>query len=231
MISHIGRCHIFAVAFCFCLASCQNSTAPSATPTDGPGAFAKDIEAFEAADAKSPPPQNAVLFLGSSSIRLWTNLSADFPDVPVINRGFGGSTIPDSTRYVERIVVPYHPRQIIFYAGDNDIAAFHSPQQVLADFQALVQKIHAALPDTRIDFISIKPSILRWVLIGKIREANRLIEEYGKTSDKLGYIDVFTPMLTASGLPRSEFFQLDGLHLNRKGYELWRDIVAKRVRK
>jgi lysophospholipase L1-like esterase len=217
--------------FCFCLASCHQSSAPSSAPTSPPAPFAKDIAAFEAADAKSPPPQNAVLFLGSSSIRLWTTLAADFPNVPVINRGFGGSSIPDSTRYADRIVIPYHPRQIIFYAGDNDIAAFHSPQQVLADYQALVKKIHAALPETRIDFISIKPSILRWILIGKIREANRLIEEYSKTNDKLGYIDVFTPMLTPSGLPRSEFFQLDGLHLNRKGYELWREIVSKKLNK
>ena len=145
--------------------------------------------------------------------------------MPVINRGFGGSEIADSTRYADRIVIPYHPRQIVMYAGDNDLAKGKSPQQVAGDFKAFVQKVRAALPDVRISYIAIKPSIQRWKLVDKIREADRLIREYAAGEKNIDYIDVFTPILDAQGMPRKELFRDDGLHLNRKGYELWVSLV------
>jgi lysophospholipase L1-like esterase len=199
--------------------------APKAPPFDA------EIRAFEAADAKAPPAPGGVLFIGSSSIRLWKNVADDFPGVPVINRGFGGSQIRHSTMYADRIALPYKPKTIVFYAGDNDIAANRTPEQVLADFKAFVAKVHEPLPDTRIYFISIKPSIKRWNLIDHIREANRLVKEFADSSGgKIAYVDVFTPMLGSDGKPRAELLGPDGLHMTRKGYELWRDTIAPLLR-
>lgn len=203
------------------------TTALSVRAADAP--FDKEIRAFEVADAKQPPPRNAVLFVGSSSIRLWSTLAQDFPDFPVINRGFGGSEIADSTRYADRIVIPYHPRRIVMYAGDNDIAKGKSPQQVAEDFRAFVEKVRAALPDVPISYICIKPSPQRWKLVDKIKQANHLIDQYAATQKNIDYIDVFAPMLGPDGTPRKELFRDDGLHLNHEGYELWTSIIRPRL--
>ena len=191
--------------------------------------FEKEIIAFEKADKKNPPPQNAVLFVGSSTIRIWTTLSEDFPKLKVINRGFGGSQIADSVRYADRIIIPYHPGRIVLYAGDNDLAAGKSPQQVFKDFSELVDKIHAALPDAVIDFISIKPSLAREKLMPQGAEANKLVEEYAKTHKNVEYIDIVPVMLDSQGKPRKELFRPDGLHMNREGYKLWIPIIAKKI--
>lgn len=203
----------------------QAPPSPQTKPAPDPN-FERAIRAFEKADAKHPPAPGGVLFVGSSSIRLWTSLAKDFPGVPVINRGFGGSKIAHSTLHADRIVTPYKPKAIFLYAGDNDIAAGLTPEQVLADYKAFVAKVRETLPDTRIYFISIKPSTLRWKLIGQILEANRLVKEFSETDGKrLGYVDVFTPMLGPDGKPRPELLRKDGLHLTREGYEVWRDVV------
>ena len=178
---------------------CRGADAPKPAP------FENEIQAFEQSDSASPPPKDAVLFVGSSSIRMWTTLADDFPGVPVLNRGFGGSKIAHSTKYADRIVIPCNPKTIVFYAGDNDIAGGRSPEQVLADYKAFVEKIRAALPDTRILFISIKPSIARWKLVDQIREANRLVKAFSESSDKLGFIDIFPQMLGSDGKPRADF--------------------------
>src|SRR5262249_22553589 len=146
------------------------------------------------------------LFVGSSSIRLWKTLAQDFPNHRVINRGFGGSQIADVTAYADRVILPYKPKLILVYAGDNDIAADRAPEQVLADFQALAKAIHGTLPEVRILFISIKPSISRWPLVEKIKAANQLVDEFTRHDARLGFIDVFTPMLGADGRPRPELF-------------------------
>jgi lysophospholipase L1-like esterase len=200
---------------------------PASKPTAPP--FDREIRAFEAADKDKPPAPGGVLFVGSSSIRLWTTLADDFPGVPVINRGFGGSKIADSTRYADRIVIPYQPKTIVFYAGDNDIAGGKKPDRVLADYKAFVEKVHASLPNTRILFISIKPSIKRWALIDAIREANQLVKDFSVSSDKLGYIDIVPQMLGPDGKPRAELLREDGLHMTRAGYEIWRDAVKPRL--
>jgi lysophospholipase L1-like esterase len=189
--------------------------------------FENEIRAFEAADRKQPPPRDAVLFIGSSSIRFWTTLAQDFPDIKTIRRGFGGSQITDCTRYVDRIVVPYHPSQIAIYAGDNDIAAGKSPEQVRTDFEGFVTKVRVKLPDVAIRFISIKPSLARWKLIDKIKRANRLIRDYAKSHKNISYIDVFAPMLNADGKPRKELLRPDGLHMTAKGYNLWTSIIKR----
>lgn len=183
------------------------------------------IRAFEAADKTNPPPQNAIEFIGSSSIRKWTNAPAQFPDHQIFLRGFGGSHLSDSVAFVDRIVIPYRPKLILLYAGDNDIAAGKSAEQVFADFKAFAAKVHAALPQTCIAFIAIKPSPSREKCLSQTQEANRLIREFIAGHEKLVYLDVFTPMLDTEGRPRPELFVSDRLHLNEAGYKLWAGIV------
>jgi lysophospholipase L1-like esterase len=192
--------------------------------------FEKEIKAFEELDHKNPPPKDAVLFIGSSSIRKWKSLGADFPDVVTINRGFGGSKIADSTRYVDRIVTPYHPKLIVMYAGDNDIAGHRTPQQVLEDFRTFVEKVRQSQPEVPILYISIKPSLARWKLVDKIKEANSLIEQYTREGKALGYIDIFPAMLGEDGKPRPELFVADGLHMTEAGYKIWTKIITPRIK-
>ena len=190
----------------------------------------KDIAAFEAMDRTNPPPKDAVLFVGSSSIRLWTNLAKDFPELKVIQRGFGGSHIPDATHFADRIIVPHRPAKMVLYAGDNDIAQGHSPEQVADDFRALVKKVHAALPKTKIYFIAIKPSPSRWHLSPQSSEANRLIRRYCRTHRSLEFIDVWTPTLGPDGRPDPSLFLRDELHINQKGYARWAEVIRKALR-
>ncbi len=188
------------------------------------GRWEKAIEAFEQKDRQRPPPKNAIVFVGSSSIRFW-DLKKSFPDLEVINRGFGGSELADSAFYASRIVVKYQPRIVVLYAGDNDIGAGKTPARVFADFKDFVKAVHTPLPQTKIVYLSIKPSIFRWKIVDRMREANSLIEEYCKHGDGLVYLDVGTPLLGPEGKPRPELFRRDGLHLNEKGYVLWTSLV------
>jgi lysophospholipase L1-like esterase len=187
--------------------------------------FEPEIRRLEAADRTNPPPQNAILFIGSSGIRFWTTLQKDFPDFPVINRGFGGSHISDSVYYADRIVIPYKPRLIVFRAGINDIHAGKTPEQVLHDFDAFVQKVRAKLPKVRIAFLSINPSLKYWNLIATERKANELVKAYIAAGENLEYIDISTAMLGADGKPRPELYVKDGLHNTAEGYRLWTSLV------
>ncbi|HZX70450.1 MAG TPA: SGNH/GDSL hydrolase family protein [Rhodanobacter sp.] len=184
-----------------------------------------DIAAFQAEDRVHPPPDGAVLFIGSSSIRFWNTLATDFPGVRTLNRGFGGSEIADATFFADRIVAPYHPRAIVMYAGDNDLQDGDSPAQVRDDFAAFVREARSFDPGVPIAFIAIKPSVARKALLPKIRAANALVREYAAGQQGVAYLDVFTPMLGRDGQPRSQWFLADGLHMNRKGYALWIGVV------
>lgn len=195
----------------------------------GPSKWESEIKAFESADKTNPPPPGAILFVGSSSIRLWKTLAQDFSEYNVINRGFGGSQIADSVAFADRIVIPCRPKAIVLYAGDNDLAAGKSPRQVFADFRAFAQKIQASLPETRIVFLCIKPSPSRWHLVEEIKTANRMIANYCRQKKRLIYIDIFKPMLGPDGKPRAELFLEDRLHMNSKGYALWTRIIKSRL--
>lgn len=186
-----------------------------------------DIRKFEQADSLQPPPKGAILFVGSSSIRMWETLQQDFPDQQVINRGFGGSELGDAVHFADRIIIPYKPRLVVVYAGDNDLANGKKPERVLSDYKRLVHLIHQNLPGAGIGYISVKPSLARWNLVDEIRETNRLIKEYSTQNHLLTYIDIFTPMLGNDGKPRKELFAPDGLHLNGEGYTLWRNVVRR----
>ena len=193
------------------------------------GPFQAEIEAFEQQDRAAPPPPGAVLFLGSSTIRLWTKLEQDFPGIPVVNRGFGGSQIEDSLRYAPRLVLPLKPKTIVFYAGENDLAAGKTPEQVVADFQRLAADVQTALPATRILFVSLKPSPCRAGLLDAMREVNARIRDWLQPDPRLEFVDVFTPMLDEAGAPRAELFADDRLHLNAAGYALWTRILRPRL--
>lgn len=179
-----------------------------------------DIRKFEEQDKASPPKPGGVLFIGSSSIKRW-NLAESYPDRGYLNRGFGGSQIADSTHFADRIVIPYKPKTVVMYAGDNDLAGGKSPEQVAKDFSAFVAKVHAALPDTKIVFIAVKPSIARWKIVDKVRDANRRIAATCAKNNKLAFVDIDKPMIGDDGMPRGELFAKDGLHLSPAGYELW----------
>lgn len=188
--------------------------------------FAKEINDFADSDHYNPPPQGAILFIGSSSIRLWKTLEQDFPNHQVINRGFGGSQIIDSVNYADRIVIPYRPKHIVLYAGGNDINAGKSAEEVLADFQSFVRKVRKVLPAVEISYISIAPNAARWAQVGRVRHANQLIATYARYDGRITFIDVFPQMLGRNGLPRPDIFVADRLHMNEKGYELWKKIVG-----
>jgi lysophospholipase L1-like esterase len=180
------------------------------------------IKKFEDQDKIAPPPQNAIVFIGASSIVRW-NLPESFPELgpKAINRGFGGSLAADSTRYADRIVIPYKPRIVVFYAGDNDVEANHTPDQIAGDFAAFEQKVHAALPQTQIIFISIKPSIRRWQWIEQIKGANALVKQYCSAHPRLAFVDIVPQMIGPDGKPRKELLVEDGLHMTPDGYKIW----------
>lgn len=208
-----------------CALSAAQAPAPSQPAPSPHERWEEEIRAFERADAKTPPPKGGILFVGSSSIRLWKTLAQDFPGLPVINRGFGGSQIADAVHFAPRIVIPYAPRLIVMYSGGNDINAGKSPEQVAADFRRFVETVHRALPETRIAYISIAGNPARWAQVDRVKRANALIEEYTKTDPRLEFIDVFSRMLGPDGLPRPEIFSQDRLHMNDAGYRLWTEIV------
>jgi len=187
--------------------------------------FESEISAFEQADLVSPPPENPILFVGSSSIRLWPDLAGDFPDYPVMNRGFGGSKMSDLHYYFDRIVVPYDPALILVYEGDNDLASGMSVDQVYDDYLEFLALVEGQLPDADVAFIATKPSPSRSQYLEVTQQLNARLEELASTNYNLWFIDVFTPMLDDSGQPRPELFGSDMLHMNAAGYELWQSII------
>jgi lysophospholipase L1-like esterase len=186
----------------------------------------KDIRAMEASEKTNPPPKNAILFLGSSTIRLWKTLARDFPGVPLINRGFGGSEIADATHFAARLVFPYAPKQIIFRSGGNDLQTGKTPEQVCADFQAFVATVHSRLPETEIVFLSWNHSPSRWSSASRERALNQLVAEYAQGQSRVKYLDLTGVSLDANGQPRPELFVSDRLHFNEAGYQL----LTERVR-
>ncbi len=191
--------------------ACQHAARPlvaapqqGAAPAGPPWPHEAEIVAFETADSLQPPPHGGIVFVGSSSFRLWPDLPHAFPGRVVVNRGFGGSTLPEVIRFAPQIVLPLTPTTVVIYAGDNDINAGRVPSQVLADYRNLVRLLRRSLPNVRIVMVSIKPSPSRWALVGRMREANALLAQEVARDPRARFVDVFTPMLGADGLPRPE---------------------------
>ena len=204
------------------------TTAPSTDPSTQPApvhAFENEIAAFEAADKLAPPPANPVLFIGDSGFSMWTTLADDFPGTAVLNRGFGGSQMPDATYYVGRIVVPYHPRLIILREGGNDLTAGKSSEQLLADFKDFVARIRQDLPETRIALFSLNPNPARWNQAEKRKAANVLLKTWIQTRTHLAFIEIWDEFLAPDGKPREELFQQDRIHNNAAGNEIYAQQV------
>ena len=195
-----------------------------------PNHWEKDIRNFEEWDSKNSFVSDAVLFVGSSSIRNWATREC-FPDFAVINRGFGGSQISDVNYYAHRIVLPYKPKVIVFYAGDNDIAAGKNPKRVCDDFQKFVKLIHEHLPGTRIIFISIKPSLSRWSFWPRMNEANLMVKKFSNKDKRLSFADVKNVLLGRDRKPDTKLYLDDQLHLNSKGYEAWTKLLRPMIEK
>lgn len=192
-----------------------------------PSKWEKDIAAFEAKDRSNPPVKGGIVFIGSSSIRMWKSLEEDFPKHRVLNRGFGGSQIADSVQFAHRIVTPCAPRMVVMYAGGNDINAGKSPEKVFADFLAFVAVVRAELPEVEIAFISVAGNPKRWAQLEKVKTLNALVADYCGKHPQMKFIDVFSAMLGPDGLPLPDIFLKDKLHMNEKGYRIWTEIVGK----
>jgi lysophospholipase L1-like esterase len=191
-----------------------------------PKRFEPEMRKFEVVDQRNPAPQRAVLFTGSSSIRLWDTLSKDFPKHPVINRGFGGSHMSDLNFYFDRIVKPYRPSLIVVYEGDNDLAAGKSVDAVYADYLRFLKRVRTELPGTPVLLLAAKPSPSRTPLLGIQRDLDHRLQQLASTTPDIHFIDTFRPLVDADGNPRRELFRDDFLHMNAKGYALWRELIA-----
>lgn len=190
--------------------------------------FEKNINSFEEADRKNPPPKHGTVFVGSSTFTMWASLENEFKQFRAINRGFGGSTLPDINHYIDRIVTKYNPSRVVLYAGTNDIAELkHSGREVLADFKNFVSLIRAKNPRAQIYFVSMSmaPSRIKWAK--EYDAGNEQIRSFIKTEPYLHYINVIPVMRNKDGLLRSDLFGEDRLHMNPKGYSLWSPIISR----
>lgn len=185
--------------------------------------FIEEVKAFKAQDSLQPPPAHPILFIGSSSFRKWTDVQADFPGYTILNRGFGGSTLPDVIRYANDLIFPYHPKEIVIYCGENDLAVSDeiTGDTVAARFVKLFGIIRGRMPAVPIVFVSLKPSPSRERLFPQMQRANTLIRQYLTHQKKAWFVDVYHLMLNSKGKPLPDIFLEDQLHMNRKGYALW----------
>jgi lysophospholipase L1-like esterase len=190
-------------------------------------AFLSDIQKFKKQDSVSFPAKGAILFVGSSSFTKWKDVQSYFPGYKIINRGFGGSTLPDVIRYANDIIIPYHPKQIVIYCGDNDLASSDTikPETVYKRFRKLFSILRTNLPKTKLTYISIKPSPSRVHLKSKMERTNALISSFIKTQKNCSFIDIYHKMLLPDGKPAPTIFVDDSLHMNDKGYAVWKKAI------
>lgn len=196
-----------------------------------PAFFADEIAAFAEQDRAAPPPRSPIVFVGSSSIRMWRTLAEDMAPLPVLNRGFGGSQLAHVVHYAEETILRYAPRAVVVYGGDNDLDASSgkTAEDVARDFARLAEIVRARLPEARLYFLSIKPSRLRWARWPEMQRANARIAALCADDPRLAFVDVAAPLLGPDGTPRGDVFLFDGLHLNDTGYAEWTRVVRARL--
>jgi lysophospholipase L1-like esterase len=186
-----------------------------------------DIQQFKKQDSTHPPQQHVILFVGSSSFTKWTDVQSYFPSHAIINRGFGGSTLVDVIRYANDVIFPYHPKQVVIYCGENDLAYVDTvtPPTVLARFKTLFNMIRQKMPDENIVFVSIKPSPSRKSIRAKVEASNVLIKAFLASQHNTSFVDVYHPMLAKNGQPMPELFLQDSLHMKPAGYAIWKAAI------
>lgn len=222
--------HSCAAAWGLLIAACLLLIPDVAFANENP--FEKDIRKFEEADKVQAPAKNAVLFIGSSSIVRWKTLKEDFADFEVLNRGFGGSQFSDLLHFFDRVVVPYDPRAIVIFSGSHDLhRGKRRPDEVLQMLKSFRNRVQAQLPETKVLYISMKPSIAKWEEIGLDQEANRLIKAYAEETGAIEFIDIWTPMTAESSPPPEKYFVSDRNHLSPEGYRLWASTVRPYLEK
>jgi len=217
----------FLYLFLFFLSACSDVREEESIKPEPPPPFWSDIQNFKKQDSTSLPPKNAILFIGSSSFTKWTDVQNYFPDYAIINRGFGGSTLLDQIRYEKDIIFPYEPKQIVIYCGENDLASSDTvtAAMVFERFKELFQQIRKKFTDIPVAYISMKPSPSRRHLFSKMREGNQLIKDFLTSQKNAVFVDVHQPMLNQSGQPIPEIFLEDSLHMNAKGYAIWKKEI------
>jgi len=195
--------------------------------------FWDDIQAFKKQDSAQPPPQHAILFVGSSSFTKWTDVQNYFPGYTIINRGFGGSSLPDLIRYENEVIFKYRPREIVIYCGENDLAGSDTVtgDLVYKRFTTLFGHIRKKMPTVPLVFISLKPSPSRWQLREKMITANDKIKGFLSKQKNVVFIDVYHKMLGADGLPLKDIYLDDNLHMNAKGYAIWQKLIEPHLLK
>ena len=221
---------VFAGLFAACQPADEPAQPPSAAATpapEDPTKWEDDIAAFEAEDVATPAPENALLFIGSSSIRLWSTLKEDMAPMPVIQRGFGGSKLGDAIHYMDRIVTPYNPRAVVMFTGTNDISGDNpkSAEAVFELYKTFVAGIREDLPDTPIYFIAISPTKARWAHRQIVADANAMVAAHAAEHADLFYLDTASALLDENGESREELFIEDKLHLNADGYAAWTSVI------
>lgn len=189
--------------------------------------FAEEIAVFQKKDSLNPPPQHEIVFVGSSSFTKWTDVQDYFPSYPIINRGFGGSTLVDVIRYEEQTIFKYNPKQVVIYCGENDVASADTitGEIVFERFKQLFTDIRQRFPGIPVVFISMKPSPSRWQMRERLMNGNDRIRKFMQKQKKAKFISVWKPMLGPDGKPMPEIFIKDNLHMNAKGYAIWKKLI------
>lgn len=192
--------------------------------------FWDEIKAFRIQDSIQKPTDGMLLFIGSSSFRLWKTAKEDFHNDNILNRAFGGATLEDVIRYQKDVVLKYKPKKIFLYCGENDIASSEkvTPQLVFENFKSLYETMRLEFPDVPIVYVSIKPSILRWTMRHRMIAANTLISDYLSKQKNAVFVDIWDKMLE-NGKPMNDIFLEDNLHMNKKGYAIWIKEMASLV--
>ena len=195
--------------------------------------FQASIDAFKKQDSINFPPKGAILLVGSSSFTNWKDVQGYFPGYTIINRGFGGSSLPDLIRFAPEIIYPYHPSQVLIYCGEND---FPSGVNTTADtvynrFTRLFSMVRTHLPKTEIVYVSMKPSPSRLKYLAEFRRANEMIKSFLKKKQNTAFIDVYSKMILKDGSPMNDIFLEDKLHMNKKGYLIWQKAFKPYLKK
>lgn len=202
---------------------------PAASTTGAAERYAKRLAEFARQEAANPVAPGGIVFAGSSSIHIWSSLEADFPMLGALNRGIGGSTVSDVIELYDRLIKPHHPRQVVFYSGTNDLASGRTVERVVNDLSTLFDRIHGDFPQARISFITLAPNPARWAIVDQFKKVNTTVESWKAARPYLDVINVFDAMLGPDGMPLPDIYREDRLHMNAKGYSIWKSIVGPRL--